>query len=89
MIGDAGDDVGEPGLGVDIVHLRGFDERIQDRGAAAAGVGTGEEVVLAAEGNLPLILPGLEPKSRFIIAGTHCMADVCACITARCEPAPG
>ena len=51
MIGDAGDDVGEPGLGVDIVHLRGFDERIQNCGAAAAGVGTGEEVVLAAEGD--------------------------------------
>ena len=56
---------------------------------SAAAIGTGEEVGLPAEGNLPLILPGLGPKSRFIIAGTRCMADECACITARCEPAPG
>jgi hypothetical protein len=38
MIGDAGDDVGEPSLGIDVIEATGFDERVQDRGAAAAGV---------------------------------------------------
>ena len=41
MIGDAGEDVGEPGLGVDGVEATSFDERVQGRGATAAGVGAG------------------------------------------------
>ncbi len=38
MIGDAGDDVGEPGLGIDVIEATSLDERVQDRGAPAAGV---------------------------------------------------
>jgi hypothetical protein len=34
VIGDAGDDVGEPGFGFDVVEARGFDECVDDRGAA-------------------------------------------------------
>ena len=66
MIGDAGDDVGEPSLRVDVVYRRGFDKRIQDRGAAAAGVGTREEVVLAASGRMArsaALLKGMVPET--------------------------
>jgi hypothetical protein len=38
MIGDAGDDVGEPGLGVDVVEATSLDERVKDRGPTAARV---------------------------------------------------
>ena len=47
MIGDAGEDVGEPGLGVDGVEATSFDERVQGRGATAAGVGAGEQIIFA------------------------------------------
>ena len=50
MVGDAGDDVGEPSLRVDAVEAGGLDERVQDGGSAAAVVGAGEEIVLAPEG---------------------------------------
>ena len=49
MIGDARDDVGEPGLGVDAVEAGGLDQGVEDGGAPAAGVGTGEEIVLSSE----------------------------------------
>jgi len=49
MVGDAGDDVGEPSLRIDVVHFCGFNERVHDGGAPAARVGTCEEIVLAAE----------------------------------------
>jgi hypothetical protein len=32
MISDAGDDVGEPGLGIDVIEATSLDERVQDRG---------------------------------------------------------
>jgi hypothetical protein len=51
MIGDAGDDVGEPSLGVDVVEATSLDERVQDRGPTAARVGAGEQIILAAEGD--------------------------------------
>jgi hypothetical protein len=44
MISDAGDDVGEPGLGIDVIEATSLDERVQDRGATAAGVGAGEQI---------------------------------------------
>jgi hypothetical protein len=38
MIGDAGDDIGKPSLGVDAVEACGFDERVDDRRALAARI---------------------------------------------------
>jgi hypothetical protein len=38
MIGDAGKDIGEPGLGIDVVQPRGLDECIEDGGALSAAV---------------------------------------------------
>ncbi len=49
VVGDARDDVGEPCLGFDAVQPGGLDEGIEDGGAMVAGVGAGEEIVLAAE----------------------------------------
>lgn len=46
MIGDASDDVGEPGFRVDVVEARGFNQRMHDRSATPAFVRTGEEIVL-------------------------------------------
>lgn len=51
MIGDAGDDVGEPRLGIDVVEATSLDERVQDRVATAASVGAGEQIILAAKGD--------------------------------------
>ena len=47
---DAGDDVGQVGLGVDAVQLAGPDERGQHGPVLGATVGAGEEMVLPPEG---------------------------------------
>jgi hypothetical protein len=50
MAGDnAGDDVGEIGIWVDAVELRGFYERGDCRPMLATAVGTGEEGILPIE----------------------------------------
>src|SRR5512132_3555778 len=51
--GDAGEHVAEPGFWVEAVELGGFDQGVEGRGAFAAGVGAGKEVVLPAEGQWP------------------------------------
>jgi len=89
MIGDAGDDVCEPRLGIDAVEASGFDERVHDGGAPAAVVGASEEIVFAPESHRPFILPVLGSTSRFITAGTRCTANEFICITVRYEPALG
>ena len=45
----SGQDVGEPGLRVDIVEFGGLDQRIGGGGAAAAFVGAGEGPVVAPD----------------------------------------
>lgn len=49
MIGDAGEDIGEPGLRIDIVELGGLDEGVDDGGALAAAIGAAEQPCLAAK----------------------------------------
>ena len=49
MVGDAGEHVGEPSLGVDVVELGGGDQAVDDGGALAAAVGAGKQPRLAAE----------------------------------------
>ena len=51
MLGDAGEDVGEPGLGIDVVELGGDDQAVDDGGTLAAAIGAGEQPRLAAEGD--------------------------------------
>jgi hypothetical protein len=43
MSGEAGEHVGEPGLGIDVVELGRHDEAVQEGGALATTVGTGEQ----------------------------------------------
>src|SRR4051812_7308128 len=50
MPGDAGEDVGQPSLGIDVVKLCGDDETVQDGGTLAAAIGAGEQPGLAAQG---------------------------------------
>jgi hypothetical protein len=57
MGSEPGQDVAEPGLGIDPVQLGGLDQGVDRGGSPAAVVGSGEEIVLAAEGNRPVILP--------------------------------
>ena len=51
MVGDAVDGVAQPGFGIDLVELGGFDEAVDRGGAVAALVGAGEQPVLAADGD--------------------------------------
>jgi hypothetical protein len=50
MISDIGDDVAEIGFGIKIVQPCGFDNRVDNRGALAAGVGPRKQPVLATQG---------------------------------------
>src|SRR4030081_1001244 len=49
MLCDAVDDVGQPSLWINIVEFGGLDERVHDRRTPSSGVGTSEEIILAAE----------------------------------------
>ena len=49
MIGQAGEDVGKPGLRIDAVELRGLDQGVHRRRAFAAAIGAGEGPVVAAD----------------------------------------
>lgn len=48
-VGDTRQDVGQPGLRVDVVELGGGDQASDDGGALAAAVRTGQQPCLAAE----------------------------------------
>ena len=49
VLGDAGEDVGEPGLRIDVVHLGGDDQAVHDGGALAAAIGAGKQPRLSAQ----------------------------------------
>jgi hypothetical protein len=51
MIGQPGEDVGEPGLRTDAVKLGGFDRRVDRGGSLATPVRSGEGPVVPAEGH--------------------------------------
>ena len=53
MISDATDDIGEEGFRIVAIEFGRFDDRVHPRGALAGGVGSGEEVVVATEGEPP------------------------------------
>ena len=73
MVGDAGEHVGDIVLRVETVELGGLDQGIDYRGAAAAGIGAGKQIIFTANGNRPVILPMSGRRSRSIIPGTHSM----------------
>src|ERR1700740_1119023 len=48
VVGDAGEPIGEIVLRVEAVELGAVDQRVEGRGAAAAGIGAGTEIIFAA-----------------------------------------
>ncbi len=75
MIGDAGEDVGEPGLGVDVIELAGFDEGVDRGRAPAAGVRAAKGPVAASDGNHASILPISGRMSSSNIVGIRYMGN--------------
>ena len=57
VVGDAGQDIAEPGFGIETVELGGFDQGVDGGGTFAAAVRSGEEIVLASQSYHPFILP--------------------------------
>jgi hypothetical protein len=51
VAGEAGENVGEPGAGVDAVELGALDQRVHGGGAATALVGAGEGPAASAKGD--------------------------------------
>ena len=51
MAGDTGEDVGQPGLGIDVVELGGDDEAVHEGGTVAATIGAGEQPGFPAKGD--------------------------------------
>src|SRR5215207_9980389 len=73
VIGDAGEQVGEIKLRVEVVEFGAFDQRVHRSSASATGIGAGEQPVFAADRNRPVILPMSGTRSRSTIAGTRSM----------------
>ena len=49
MLGDASQDIGQPGLRIDVIHLGGDDQAVEGGGPLAAAVGTGEQPRFSAQ----------------------------------------
>ena len=81
-IGDFVQNIGEPSLRIDIVHFAGFDQRGVDCPLSRAVVRTGEQMILAPEGNRPVILPISARKSKSITVGIRFMGAAFADSTA-------
>jgi len=61
-------------VGIDGVELGRFDQGVGDGGGFAACLGADEEIVLAAEGQFPFILPMSAKFIGFIINGMPILA---------------
>jgi hypothetical protein len=85
-IGNASEHIGEIALRVEAIKLGGLDQRIHGGGAMAAGIGAGEQIILAANGNRAVILPNSGRKLRSITAGTRCMGAGCGTSTSNGWP---
>ena len=57
VIGNVAQHVGEPSLRIDVVHLGGDDQAVHERRPLTTAIGAGEQPVLAADRNRPVILP--------------------------------
>src|SRR6266508_1628761 len=70
-IGQALQDIAEIGEGLDVVELCSGDEGTNGGPACAAAVGACEQVVLASERDVPVILPMSARRSRSTTVGTR------------------
>ena len=53
MLGNAAEDIGEPSLWIDLVELRGLDQRIGSRRSSTTSFGSGEQPVFSSDGYPP------------------------------------
>src|SRR5439155_25908048 len=65
--------VAQIGLGIEVVELGTLDEGIDRRGAFAARIRSGEQIILAAQGNHGVILPMSGRKLKSGTGGTRSM----------------
>jgi hypothetical protein len=79
----------EIGEGLDLVELGGGDEGADGCPSGAAAVGSGKQMVLAAERHLPFILPMSGRKLKSIIAGIRSMVAVFDANTVSSAPTDG
>src|SRR4051794_18720680 len=69
MVGQPLQNVSQPGPRVDVIELGGLDQAVEGRRAFSAAIRAGEQVVLAPDRHLLVILPISGRKSWSIIAG--------------------
>ena len=79
VIGDAAEDVMQTSFRIEAVALGTLDRGADRGGALAAGIGAGEQMILAAECHRPFILPTSLRSWRFITAGIPILAIRFAC----------
>lgn len=69
MVGNAGENVCEPCLGIDVVEATGLDQRVRDRRPLATAIGAAKQPRLAPERHRPFILPMSAKSGKFTILG--------------------
>ena len=74
-IGDTGEDVGEPGLGIDVVETASRDRRQHDGGPVGSALRAGEGPIAPSQSSRTVILPIVVQKSKSIIRGIRCTGD--------------
>jgi hypothetical protein len=77
MVRDAGEDVAQIGLRIVTIELGGLDQGVHAGGTNPAGIRAGEQIILAAEGNLAVILPISGRMLWSNIAGIRCTDRGC------------
>ena len=81
VIVDAGQHVGQPFLGIDVIQFGGLDQGVHHGRPLSATVGAGEQPRFAAERNRAVILPMSGKKLKFVTAGMHSMGGAFAANT--------
>ena len=76
MLGDASQDIGEPGLRINIVHFGCDDQAVHNSGPLAATIGAAEQPGFSSQGNYPSILPMSGRMLKSFIAGMRFMDAV-------------
>jgi hypothetical protein len=71
---NAREDVGQPGLWVDAIHLGRDDQAVHGRGALSATIRPAEQPRLSPEGHHPFILPMSGRSWKFNTAGIPILA---------------
>jgi hypothetical protein len=75
MGGDTEEDISQPSLRIDAIHLRRDDETVHGCCTLSAAIGPAEEPRFSSQGNLAAILPISGRMSSSIIAGIRCTGE--------------